>query len=327
MLYIRNNNTDPHFNLAAEEYVLTHFQDEVFMLWRNAPSIIIGRYQNTQAEINADYVKEHDIMVVRRMTGGGAVFHDLGNLNFTFVQNGTDGDFRSFTEPILKALRSLGVEAEFQGRNDLAINGQKISGNAQCVHNGRMLHHGTLLFSVMMSKLADALKVNPLKFADKAVKSVRKRVTNISEHLPQPMTIGEFSDYLMEFVVGSGDAGRQYAFTEEDLLAINQLKTNKYDTWEWNFGASPRYTYTNEAKTAGGHVQVCAKVNKGVIEEVKIYGDFFSRKEIGELEKLLQGVTYRRESVSNSLQAININDYLCNVTHEELTDLLCRDVS
>ena len=327
MLYIGNNCTDPHFNLAAEEYVLTHFKEEVFMLWRNAPSIIIGRFQNTMAEINADYVKEHNIMVVRRMTGGGAVFHDLGNLNFTFVQNGTEGDFRSFTKPILDALCALGVNAEFQGRNDLAINGQKISGNAQCVHNGRMLHHGTLLFSVMMTNLADALKVNPLKFADKAVKSVRKRVTNISEHLPQPMTIEAFSDYLMDFVVRQSDNGCAYEFTEEDLQAINELKTSKYDTWDWNFGASPRYTFTNEAKTSGGHVQVCVNVDKGVIAEVKIFGDFFSRKEIGELEKKLQGVTYRREDVSTCLQAISVDDYLCNVTSEELTDLICRDVS
>ncbi|MBO4482167.1 MAG: lipoate--protein ligase [Bacteroidales bacterium] len=322
MLYIRNNCTDPHFNLAAEEYVLTHFQDDVFMLWRNAPSIIIGRYQNTLAEINADYVKEHDIMVVRRMTGGGAVFHDLGNLNFTFVQNGTEGDFRSFTKPILDALCALGVAAEFQGRNDLAIDGQKISGNAQCVHNGRMLHHGTLLFSVMMTNLADALKVNPLKFADKAVKSVRKRVTNISEHLSQPMTIAEFSDYLMDFVVQHGSQGRQYDFTEEDLQAINELKTSKYDTWSWNFGASPRYTFTNEARTTGGHVQVCINVDKGVIAEVKIYGDFFSRKEIGELEKQLQGVTYRRDAIAAALRNVPVEEYICNMTKEELVEMM-----
>ena len=322
MLYIRNNSTDPRFNLAAEEYVLTHFQDEVFMLWRNAPSIIIGRYQNTLAEINADYVKENGIVVVRRMTGGGAVFHDLGNLNFTFVQNGTDGDFRSFTKPILDALCALGVDAEFQGRNDLAINGQKISGNAQCVHNGRMLHHGTLLFSVMMNNLADALKVNPLKFSDKAVKSVRKRVTNISEHLPQPMTIGEFSDYLMDFVVQHGSQGQQYDFTEEDLRAINELKTSKYDTWNWNFGASPRYTYTNEAKTSGGHVQVCVNVSKGVIDEVKIYGDFFSRKEIGELEQKLQGISYRQDAVAAALHNVPVGDYICNMTEEELVELI-----
>ena len=322
MFYIRNNCTDPRFNLAAEEYVLTHFKEEVFMLWRNAPSIIIGRYQNTLAEINADYVKEHNISVVRRMTGGGAVFHDLGNLNFTFVQNGTDGDFRSFTKPILDALCALGVAAEFQGRNDLAINGQKISGNAQCVHNGRMLHHGTLLFSVMMTNLADALKVNPLKFADKAVKSVRKRVTNISEHLPQPMTIDEFSDYLMDFVVQHGSQGRQYDFTEEDLRAINELKVSKYDTWEWNFGASPRYTYTNEAKTSGGHVQVCVNVNKGVIDEVKIFGDFFSRKNVEELEAQLKGVPYQHEAIAAALHAIAVNEYICNITEDELVRIM-----
>lgn len=322
MLYIRNNSTDPYFNLAAEEYVLTHFNQEVFMLWRNAPSIIIGRYQNTLAEINADYVKEHNIKVVRRMTGGGAVFHDLGNLNFTFVQNGTDGNFRSFTQPILDALRQMGVDAEFQGRNDLAIGGQKISGNAQCVHNGRMLHHGTLLFSVEMNNLADALKVNPLKFNDKAVKSVRKRVTNIVDYLLQPMDIIAFSDFVMDYVVKNGEDGNLYEFSADDLLAINGLKESKYDTWEWTFGASPRYTFSNEVRTEGGHVELCLKVSQGQIEEVKIYGDFFAGKEdITKLEKQFVGIPYRQGAVAAVMQKLKIDDYLLNVSKDDLMGL------
>lgn len=322
MICIQNDCTNPHFNLAAEEYVLTHFSEDVFMLWRNAPSIIIGKFQNTLAEINLDYVREHDITVVRRMTGGGAVFHDLGNLNFTFVQNGTDGDFRSFTEPILGALHEMGVNAEFQGRNDLAIEGKKISGNAECIHNHRMLHHGTLLFSVMMNSLADALKVNPLKFVDKAVKSVRKRVTNISEYLPTPMTIMEFRDTLMTFVVKSDPHCTKYQFSEEDLLAINKLKEEKYDTWEWNFGASPRSSYNKIMRTNGGNVEVCIQVKKGLMEEVKFFGDFFSHKDLTELEAIFKNHPYTPEEINKLLQGITIEDYLCNVTKEEVKALM-----
>lgn len=322
MICIQNDCTDPHFNLAAEEYVLTHFSEDVFMLWRNEPSIIIGKFQNTMAEINLDYVRDHNITVVRRMTGGGAVFHDLGNLNFTFVQNGTDGDFRSFTEPILGALHELGVNAEFQGRNDLAIEGRKISGNAECIHNHRMLHHGTLLFSVMMTSLADALKVNPLKFVDKAVKSVRKRVTNISEYLPKPMTILEFRDALMDYVVKSDPQCTKYQFTEEDLPAIYKLKQEKYDTWEWNFGASPRYSYTKLIKTGGGNVEVCIEVKKGLMEEVKFFGDFFSTKELSEFEAIFKNQPYTPETIAHLLQDVAVDEYLCKVTKEEVMELM-----
>ena len=190
MLYIYNKNTNPYFNLAAEEYVLKEFQEECFMLWRNEPSIIVGKNQNTLAEINLDYVRQHKIPVVRRLSGGGAVFHDLGNLNFTFIVNedvSSFSDFKRFTQPIIDVLRKLSVNAEFSGRNDITIDGKKISGNAQYYYKNRILHHGTLLFSSSITDLSAALKVRPVKFEDKGVKSVSKRVTNISEHLKEPL--------------------------------------------------------------------------------------------------------------------------------------------
>ena len=200
MLCIFNNSNDAYFNMAVEEYVFTHFSDDIFMLWRNEPAIIVGLFQNSLAEINLDYVKEKNIKVVRRLTGGGAVFHDLQNLNFTFVESNSKGNFRTFTQPIIEVLNGIGVDARFEGRNDLMIDGRKFSGNAQCVRNGRMLHHGTLLFDTAMTDMSNALKVNPLKFEDKAVKSVRKRVTNISEHLKSPMTVIQFADLIMKHI-------------------------------------------------------------------------------------------------------------------------------
>lgn len=307
MLCILNPNTDPYFNLASEEYVLENFEDDIFMLWRNDNAVIVGRYQNSAAEINHDFVRDHNVKVVRRMTGGGAVFHDLGNVNFTFVARDGKGDFCSFTEPIIQILNQLGVPARFEGRNDLMIEGQKFSGNAQCVYQGKILHHGTLLFASEMEDLSGALKVNPLKFKDKSVKSVRKRVTNISEHLPSPMTVQEFISTLMQFVSGRTDAV-PYTFTEADIAAIQKLADEKYCTWEWNFGVSPKCDYAKMIRTEGGNLEVNLSISEGKIVKVKIFGDFFSKKDLEELEQILTGIAYREDAVRSALSKIEIED-------------------
>lgn len=322
MLCIFNPSIDPYFNLAAEEYVLKNFTDDVFMLWRNDKSIIIGKYQNTAAEINLDFVKERDIKVVRRQTGGGAVFHDLGNINYTFIAPKDSGDFRTFSEPILQVLNKLGVPAKFEGRNDLTIDGQKFSGNAQCIYQNRILHHGTLLFASEMDDLSAALKVNPLKFKDKAVKSVRKRVTNISTHLPHPMSVTEFIDTVMQYVSTRVQHAEFYTFSEDDLLKINKLRKEKYETWEWNFGISPKFDMGKQIRTQGGNVEVTLAVEKGKISQLKIYGDFFFRKELEDFERLFIGQNYKEESIRKLLNDIQLDDYLCHVSAEEIMELL-----
>ena len=321
MRCILNLNTDPYFNLAAEEYVLKNFRDDIFMLWRNDNAVIVGRYQNSAAEINYDFVREHQVKVVRRMTGGGAVFHDLGNVNFTFVAANGQGDFRSFTEPILQLLNKMGVPARFEGRNDLMIEGQKFSGNAQCVYRGKILHHGTLLFASEMEDLSGALKVNPLKFKDKSVKSVRKRVTNISEHLPHPMSVEEFMAAVMTFVSAQKGA-LPYSFSQDDVAAIQQLANEKYNTWEWNFGVSPKCDYAKMIRTAGGNLEVNLSISDGKIVKVKIFGDFFSQKDLSELELLLVGVAYREDAVRALLAKIEIDRYLCNVTVDDMVEVM-----
>jgi lipoate-protein ligase A len=322
MLCIYNPGTDPYFNLAAEEYFLDGCQEDVFMLWRNEPAIIVGKFQNSLAEINLDYVKEKQIKVVRRQTGGGAVFHDLGNLNFTFIESNSNGNFRTFTEPILEVLHQLGVDARFEGRNDLTIDGMKISGNAQCVHHGRTLHHGTLLFAAEMTDLSQALKVNPLKFQDKAVKSVRKRVTNISEYLSdKKFTVLDLADCIMRHVQSTREHAITYQLTEADKQAINRLVKEKYSTWEWNFGQSPRYTFHKAAKTGAGMVEVYLYIEKAEIQEVRIYGDFFSIKDIHELEKLLTGLPHNMDSLSAVINTIELEDYIRNITAEEFLPL------
>jgi len=328
MLCITRHETNPYFNLAAEEYVMDQFDRDVFMLWRNAPAIIVGRHQNTLAEINVDYVREHNIPVVRRLSGGGAVFHDLGNLNFTFIAGAAAGnhrnevDFRRFTQPILDALCGLGVDARFEGRNDLTIDGRKFSGNAEYIHRGRILHHGTLLFSARMADVAAALRPDPAKFDDKAVKSVRSRVTNISEHLPRPMTVLEFRDSLMEYVMTGTPGATLYTLSDADRQAIERLRDTKYATWQWNYGHSPRYNFSRRARTPGGTVEVMLDVVDGVIQEARFYGDYFTRRDPAELAATLTGVAHREDDLCRQLTAADADDYFVNISTDDLLGIL-----
>ncbi len=321
MLCINHPNTDPHFNLAAEEYVLRNFDDDVFMLWRNRPAIIVGKHQNTLAEINLDYVKEKNLDVVRRLSGGGAVFHDLGNLNFTFIKNvqkdGNLVDFRKYTEPILQVLKRLGIDAKFEGRNDITIDGKKISGNAEHVYKNRVLHHGTLLYSALMADLSKALKVNPLKYQDKGVKSVRSRVTNIMDHMPQKIDVMAFRDKIFEYITEAHEDAMLYEYTETDLAKIEALMQEKYNTWEWNFGYSPKYNFEKMVKTNGGHIEFHIHVEKGIMKEVKIYGDFFNMKDVTEIEALLKELPHNEQAIAEKLDSVSFDHYFHGVEKEE----------
>ncbi len=312
MFCISHDETDPYFNLAAEEYVLKHFSEDCFMLWRNRPAIIVGKHQNTLSEINLEYVRQNHIPVVRRLSGGGTVFHDLGNLNFTFIMSGEPGklvDFRKFTKPILEVLAILGVEARFEGRNDLTIAGRKFSGNAEHVFRNRVLHHGTLLFSSSISDLGAALKVNPLKYKDKAVKSVRSRVTNISAHLEQAMDVLAFRDRIMEYVLETFPEARLYDFSGEDEEHIRRLAEEKYATWAWNFGYSPAYSFRKNFSGNLGSLECRLEVEKGVIREARITGDSIHEKDFGRIEGLLTGIPHDYEQIRKQLEGVPWREY------------------
>lgn len=329
MLIIKNHNTNPYFNLAAEEYLLKQFDDDIFTLWRNDNAIIVGKHQNTLAEINVDVVNEKNIKVIRRLSGGGTVFHDLGNLNFTFITNSKNKeeikiDFKFFTMPIIEVLKTLGVNAEFSGRNDLLIDGMKISGNAEHIYHQkkRTLHHGTLLYASQIADLSAALKVNPLKFEDKAVKSVRSRVTNISSHMQAALSVEDFYQKIIEFMTTQYEDVRFYEYTDADIVAIELLATEKYKTWEWNFGYSPKYTFKKSSKSPGGFIEVYLMVEKGHIEQARIYGDFFNAKEVEELEQMLLSCPHNSEFIRQKLSQVNIEDYITGVTLDHFMEAL-----
>jgi len=328
MYFVIDKSTDPQWNLAAEEYLFKHLNEPVFRLWQNENAVIVGHHQNALAEINIDYVSQNGIKVVRRLTGGGAVFHDLGNVNFTFIDNRIDNEdtssmFARFTKPIIEALEGLGVKAYLEGRNDLLIDGRKFSGNAVAVYKNRVLQHGTLLFASSMADLSQALASRPEKFTGKSVQSNRSRVTNISEHLAQPMSVESFIDYMDNYIRNSRAKDyKLYSYSSKDLCEISKLKAEKYSKEWWNFGQSPKYQFSKVEKFNGGLLEVYLNVEKGVISEIKIFGDYFFTKETAEIENLLVGTMHNYESVKSALIDIEISDYFSNISKEEFISIL-----
>ena len=324
MLIIDSPSTNAYFNIASEEYLLGRFPTEdIFLLYVNAPSIIVGKFQNTLAEINLDYVQEKEIKVVRRMSGGGAVYHDLGNLNFSFHTLLADhdfGDFSQFTQPVLALLNRLGVPAVLEGRNDLLVDGKKFSGNAKLAKNGKMIQHGTILLNSEMEVLGDALKANPLKFIDKATKSNRARVTNLIHYLPQGTTTEQLKNLLTDEIIRNNPGAQRYELTPEDITGIENLMAEKYETWDWNFGFSPQYNFRKAIKVPAGFIEVHLDVVKGMIEKAKVFGDFFASQPIEEFEAELIGQKHEVESLKTLFSQLDLVSYFGQVTAEEIIE-------
>ncbi|WP_110114388.1 lipoate--protein ligase [Bacillus sp. CGMCC 1.16541] len=328
MLFIDNQNiTDPRINLAIEEYALKNLDiNETYLLFYiNEPSIIIGKNQNTIEEINTKYVDDNGIHVVRRLSGGGAVYHDLGNLNFSFITK-DDGEsfhnFKKFTEPVVEALAKLGVKAELSGRNDIIAQGRKISGNAQFSTRGRMFSHGTLLFDSEIEHVVSALNVKKDKIESKGIKSIRSRVANISEFLEEKITIAEFKKLLLSYIFEGEQEIPEYKLTEADWDNIHQLSKERYQNWDWNYGKSPKFNVQHSHRFPVGQIDVRLEVNKGTIEQCKIFGDFFGVGDVSEVEQKLTGIRYEKASIVQALEDVEIKHYFGNINKEEFIDLL-----
>ncbi len=329
MYFIDNKGiTDPRINLAIEEYVLRNMdieKDDFLLFYINQPSIIIGKNQNTIEEINTDYVEANNIIVVRRLSGGGAVYHDLNNLNFSFLTKDDGNSFhnyKKFTQPVVNALANLGVNAELSGRNDILAEGRKVSGNAQYATKGRMFSHGTLMFKTDIDAVANALKVKKDKIESKGIKSVRSRVGNISDFIKEPMTVEQFRMEILKSIFGGEENIKYYELTEEDWEKINQISKERYQTWEWNYGKSPRFNIQKTHRFPSGNIDIRLEVNKGIIEEATIFGDFFGVGDVNEIEQLLVGTKYDRASIAAALESIDIPHYFGGVTKEEFLQLI-----
>ncbi|MCX7884318.1 MAG: lipoate--protein ligase [Caloramator sp.] len=326
MINIVNNSNNPYFNLSLEEYFLKYkeLDDDLLILWQNEPVIVIGKNQNAYEELNLEYIKNNNIKVVRRLSGGGAVYHDLGNLNFTIIEKNSvshKNDFKFFTEPVVNCLKDLGVEnVEFSGRNDILIDGKKFSGNAQYFYKNSLLHHGTLLFSSDLTVLSKALNVKNEKFESKGIKSVRSRVTNISEYVD--ISLLKFKELLIKRIFEEkNEEVKNYELTEEDYEKINELVKKKYGTWEWNFGQSPNFNYKKELKCDAGFVCLNMNVEEGVIKELKILGDFFEKEPVEELEKQFIGIKYDLKIIENIIDNIDVKEFILKLQNKDLMKL------
>jgi lipoate-protein ligase A len=313
MLCINSSSHDTYFNIASEEYLLKRFTDDIFLLYRNLPSVIVGKHQNTLAEIDMKFVTKNGIRVVRRLSGGGAVYHDMGNLNFTFIRNGSEGklvDFRGFTQPIVSALATIGIQAKFEGHNSLTVNGKKVSGNAEHVFKNRVMHHGTLLFSTNLVHLSRILYVDENRYNDKAVKSVRANVTNISEHLAKSMTIENFTKNIWEFVIKSNANANEYVLSEDDHTQIQKLCKEKYTNWEWNFGYSPKYSLKRDIKSLSGNLSISLKIDKGKITYVEITDSNLPENIEISIKKSLIGCDHEANNLWQALQKSTLDTEL-----------------
>ncbi len=322
--YLETHSVDPFYNLAFEETVLLHrTRGDYLMLWQNDNTIVVGQNQNTEEEIDRAFVEAHHIRVVRRTTGGGAVYHDLGNLNYSFFTDAGDPSvlrFDRFAVPVAEALRQLGVNAYLSGRNDILVEGRKVCGTAQRLKGGRMLYHGCLLFDGNLSMVSGALRSDPEKFASKSTKSVRSRVTSIRPYLKTDMTLQEFWEYLKTALSAGGLVPEH--LTEEELDQVETLKREKYDTFSWNYGRSPAYRLKNHRRFPGGTVEVGANVENGVLTDLTFTGDFLSLRPLEDLTAALRGCLYRREAVQAVLDRFPLPEYFGSITREEILDTL-----
>ncbi|MDR0818303.1 MAG: lipoate--protein ligase [Oscillospiraceae bacterium] len=320
MKYLLTNSTDCYYNMAFEEYAFENLDpaESYVSLWRNNNTVVVGRYQNTAAELNETYASEHNVSVVRRLSGGGAVYHDLGNLNYTFIAESDAGqvkaDFARFTKPVVEALSTLGVNAELSGRNDLTIDGKKFSGNAQYSKNGRTMHHGTLMFASDLNVISEVLKPPGAKFESKGVKSVRSRVANIGEFTSA--TMDDFKAALLTSL-----NAEPLTLTSTQLGEIQELRDTKYALREWNYGKSPPYTMRVEQRFPFGGIEVRLDVENDKIQSVSILGDFFGAPDISGAENTLIGAAPTIDGISKALSRVDISEFIYGLDNEQFINI------
>ncbi len=322
--YLETGSTDPYYNLAFEQFVLeSRTEGDWLILWQNANTVVVGLNQNTAEEVNREFVDKNKIRVVRRMTGGGAVYHDLGNINYSFISDVGDAETLSisrFAEPVCQVLRAMGVQAEISGRNDIVIEGRKVSGCAQRIYKKRILHHGTLLFSSDREMIAGALHADPSKFESKSAKSVRSRVGNIRDFLPEAIDIHAFWRRMLDGLSQSGMIREQ--LTGEELETVAHLADEKYRSWEWNWGKCPHYSYVNKKRFPGGTIEVCADIEAGKIKDLIFFGDYLATTDQGPLLSALRGEAFERNGCAVILDRFPLSDMFGEIGRDEILSLL-----
>lgn len=313
--FVVYENYNPHFNLASEEYLLKNKEDYYIYVWKNAPSVIIGVNQNAYEEVNFSYLNSHDIKLARRITGGGAVYHDLDNVNYTIIAplSSSENAYKEFTTPVINYLNSIGVKAEFSGRNDIVVDGKKISGNAESVYKNRIMHHGTLLFKTDLEALTNVLKPNKFKTESKGIKSIRARVDNISSFTDISST--QFFRGLQEYLSKGLEI---FTFSNEDIKNINKLTEEKFATNDWVYGKSPKAENIFSEKFSFGIFNLYFDTEKGKIVNAETFGDFFSFKDIKEFSSSLIGLDFNKEAFKKAFSSIG--EYIVGANGNEIVE-------
>ena len=316
-LFLTHDNHDPYFNLASEEFLLKHKKEYYIYLWINSPAVIVGQNQNTIQEVNLSYAEEKGIKIVRRLTGGGAVYHDFGNICYTVIApyNEREDNYRKFTAPVIGYLKTLGVMAEFAGRNDILIDGKKFSGNAQTIYKDRILHHGTILFNTDMSVLGKVLNPAKIKMESKGIKSVKSRVINVYDVLPEKMSAEKFYSGLCAYFKRTC---KESVLQQEDIKEINSLVKNRYSTYEWNVGSSPLGKNSFTERFNFGTITITFDTEKGYIENAEIFGDFFTLKDIKPLAEKLNGKKMVKSEIEKAFS--DMEEYIARANGKEVAE-------
>ena len=325
MIYIESNSTSAYFNFALEYYLLTekNLDDNIVMLWRCDKTLMVGKFQNTIEEINQNYVDENNINVVRRITGGGTIYTDMNTWQYSVINQNYKSkgiDFESFTRPVIKALKSLDIDAYLNNRNDLLIGNKKFSGNAQCIKENSMLHHGSILFNTDIKEMVKSITVDESKIVSKGIKSVKDRVTNVSEHTNKVIDNLKFRDVILEFLLDKNVS--VYTLTDEDMKRIREIENEKFRSWKWNYGKSPKFNIKKSNRLNGGKLEFNIDVYKGVINDIRINGDFFSNKDISILEDKIKNHKYEKSDLSRLFDEINIDKYIHNISKDEILECI-----
>lgn len=320
MIYIETGSTDVCYNFGLEYYFTVEkpLDDTVFLFWRTTPTLMVGRYQNVLEEVDKAFADAHGIRIVRRMSGGGTIYTDMGGWQFTFIEDaqGEDIQFQQYIAPVINALGEVGVQAAFNGRNDLTIDGRKISGNAQYRLAGRVVHHGSLLFDTDLEQMAAATTVDRHKIQSKSIQSVRERVTNIAEHLPAPMAAEEFKIRVVRHILGP--EGSIYVVSPEDDARIRQLGQERFASWESTYGQGPAFNIERVGRFPGGTMRFRLDVKRGVIRQAAVSGDFFATLDNQAFQNALAGCRYERSAVRDALERANISGAVYNISVEDM---------
>lgn len=324
MIYIETDSSDVYYNFGLEYYFTLEKQlpETVFLFWRTTPTLMVGKYQNVLEEINKPYADAHGINIVRRMSGGGTIYTDPGGWQYTFIQHeGADTiSFQEYIAPVIDALKEMGVHAEFNGRNDLLIDGKKISGTAQYRLGNSIVHHGSLLFDTDIEQMVASTTVDDYKILSKSIKSVRDRVTNIAEHLPEPMDADRFKECMVRYIMkGSNNT---YVPTSEDKKRIRELADRHFNNWDSIYGANPSFNIERTGRFAGGKIQFKIDVKKNVIQDISVYGDFFSTMDAETICQALKGCRYERQDVLRALHEHKLEGAIYRITAEEIAQTI-----